>query len=108
MADLVHGLAEEQVADQAVAVRADDEQVDRLAPELADELPGAVGAVEQDRAGLVALVARGPGRPRQVALVGVGLAVGGLGAVDPGHRRVDDVEQDQLGLARARPGSGPG
>ena len=36
--DLVHGLAEEQVADQAMAVRADHQQVDRLALELADEL----------------------------------------------------------------------
>ena len=49
VADPVDGLAEEQVADQAVAVRADDQQVDRVASELRDEPAGRIGAVEQDR-----------------------------------------------------------
>ena len=48
----------------------------------------------------------------QVALVGLGFAVGRLRAQDARHRRVDDVQQDQLarcGLAfgrGSRPGSG--
>ncbi len=40
--DPVDRLAEEQVADQAVSVRADDQEVDRVMPEMGDELSGRV------------------------------------------------------------------
>src|SRR4051794_18840651 len=54
--DLVHRLAEHQVAEQAVAVGAHDQQVDRLPLELLDELARPIGTMEQDRVGLVALL----------------------------------------------------
>ena len=47
MADLVDGLAEQEVAHEPVAVRADDEQVDGVALQPPDELAGAVGAVQE-------------------------------------------------------------
>ena len=49
MPDAVNGLSQEQVADHAVAVRADDQQVNRVAPQVGDQLAGGVGPVEQDR-----------------------------------------------------------
>ena len=51
MPHAVDGLAEEEVAHQAVAVRADDQQIDRVVPQVADELTRGVGPVEQDRPG---------------------------------------------------------
>ena len=98
VADPVDGLAQEQVADHAVAVRTDDQQVDRVVPEVADELAGGVGAVEQHRASRVAAIAQRRDQVGQVTLVGPGFAVGGLGAQNARHRRVDHVEQDQLAL----------
>ena len=38
--NLVDGLAQEQVADHSVAVRADDQKVDRVLPQVADEFAG--------------------------------------------------------------------
>ena len=52
MPDPVDCLAEEQVANQAVSVRADDQQVDRVMREMGDELSGGVRPVQQDRAAL--------------------------------------------------------
>ena len=106
--DPVDGLTQEQVADQAVAVRADDQQVDRVLPEVSDELAGRVGAVQQDRARLVPSVVERRDQIGQVTLVGLGFAVGRLGAQDPRHRRVDHVEQDQLALTVLSFGPGPG
>ena len=107
MADLVDGLAEEEVADQPVAVRADHQEVDGLALELLDQLGGAVGAVEQDRSGPIALLFEDLDDLVEVSLIGAGLLIGRLRAVDPGHRRVDDVEQGQAGLSRLGQAQGP-
>ena len=100
VSDAVNGLPQEQVADQAVPVRADDEQVNRVASQVGDQLAGGVGPVEQDRTGRIAPFAQGVNQPVEVLLVGAGLLVGGLGAQHPRHRRVNHVEQDDLAGAR--------
>ena len=102
VADPVDRLAEEEVADQAVAVRADDQQVHGIVPQVADKLPGGVGAVEQHRAGTITAVPQDLHQLGEVAGVGPRLAVGGFGAVDAGHRRIHHVQQ-QEGRCRGRP-----
>ena len=45
---LVDGLTQEQVADQSVPVRANDQQIDRVLLEVTDELAGGIGTVKQN------------------------------------------------------------
>lgn len=100
VADAVDGLAEDEVGNHAVAVRAGDQQVDRCGFELLDELGGGVGAVEEHRVSLVAALAEGLGDFVEVSGVRTRVLVGGLGTEDARDRTSDDVKHNKLGLFR--------
>ena len=48
VSNLIDGLAKQEVADHAVTVRTDDEQVGRGSLQISDDEPGAIGAVQQN------------------------------------------------------------
>ena len=93
----VNGLAEQQVAHQAVAMRTDDQEIDGIFPEVAHELARGVGAVEQNRASTIAALAEGLNQFVQVTCIRAGFPVGGVGAVDPGNRGIDHVQEHEIG-----------
>ena len=52
-------------------MRADDQEVDRVAAQVADQLAGGVGPVEQDRPSSIPAFMEGFHQVRQVTLVGL-------------------------------------
>ena len=104
MSNPVDGLAKEQVAHQPVAVRTDDQEVHRIAPQMSNELAGGIGTVEQHRACLMSTTLQRYDQLGEIASVPAGFTVGGKSAVNEGDRGIDHVQEHKLGIAAIDPG----
>ena len=84
MADLVDGLTVQQVANESVSMRTDDEQIDRVFLQMADKFARAIGTVQEGRDRVETDLGERLGNFVEVTSIGAGLQVGGLLSINAG------------------------